>query len=155
MTADEVIDGFLADREIEFERVDPTTWLFRLEGTAGAWFTSITVVPENDQVIVHGELPVEVAPAQRAELAEWSARANRGLPVGNFEVDLESGGVWCKTSIDVEDAELTDALLHNLVATNHALVDRYGPGLHAWLSGELPGPDVAVMVAEGYDPDEG
>lgn len=148
-----VVEAFLAGRDIEFDRPDPQTWLFRLEGSAGAWFTSIVVVEENDQVIVHGELPVDVAPTQRADLAEWAARANRGLPVGNFEVDLDDGGVWCKTSIDVEDTELSDELLNNLVATNHALIDRYGPPLHAWLEGDLDGPDVAVMVAEGVDPD--
>ena len=152
-TYDEVVDAFLAAREIEFSRPDDHTWLFRLAGDRDlAWFVSIVVIEEHDHVIVHGELPVDVPPPLRADLATWAARANRGLPIGNFEVDLDNGGVWCKTSIDVEGDELSDALLHNLVAANHALIDRYAAPLAAWVAGDAPGPEEAVMVAEGFDP---
>lgn len=150
---DAVIDAFLAEREMDVARPDAETWLFRLGGDHDlTWYVSIVVVPELDQVIVHGELPVDVPPPLRADLATWAARANRGLPIGNFEVDLDNGGVWCKTSIDVEGDELSDALLHNLVAANHALIDRYAAPLAAWVAGDAPGPEEAVMVAEGFDP---
>ena len=147
-----VVDAFLAAREIEAHRSDEQTWLFKLAGEDLSWLTSIVVLAENDQVLVHGELPVEVPPPLRADLATWAARANRGLPIGNFEVDVDDGGVWCKTSLDVEGDELTDALLHNLVAANHALIDRYGAPFVAWINGEAPGPEEAVLVAEGFEP---
>jgi Putative bacterial sensory transduction regulator len=73
---------------------------------------------------------------KRPELAEWAARANRGLPMVNFEVDLDQGGVWFTTSIDVED-ELWNALLENLIAANFITTDRYLGTLRRWLDGEM------------------
>lgn len=150
----DTIGAYLTTRDIAFERVDEETYLFRLAGDGDtSWFTSISAVVELDQVIVLGELPVAVPPPCRRELGVWSARANRGLPVGNFEVDLDNGGVWAKTSIDVEDDALSDALLENLVGTNHALVGRFLPSLAAWLAGDIVGPDEAAMAAQGFDAD--
>lgn len=149
-----VVSAFLERRGIPYQRPDAETFLFRLEGSESTWFTSVSVVPVNAQVIVYGELPVDVDPPHRPDLATWAARANRGLPVGGFEVDLDDGGVWAKTSLDVEGDDLSDALVENLVGTNHALVERYLPGLQRWLTGELAGPEEAVMLARGFGPDD-
>jgi hypothetical protein len=149
---DEVVEAFLAARDIEAEREDERTWIFRLAGEERSWLVSIVVIAQNDQVVVHGEVPVDVPPPRRADLATWAARANRGLPIGNFEVDVDTGGVWCKSSIDVEGDELSDALLDNLLAAVHALLERYAGPLIDWVEGRAPGPEEAVLVAEGFDP---
>jgi hypothetical protein len=151
-TYDEVVESFLTARGLEAEREDERTWLFRLAGEELSWLVSIVVLAQNDQIVVHGEVPVDVPPPLRSDLATWAARANRGLPIGNFEVDVDTGGVWCKSSIDVEGDELSDALLDNLVAAVDALLDRYAGPLVEWIEGRAPGPDEAVLVAEGFDP---
>lgn len=143
----DVVTDFLSARGIEFDRVDDETYLFRLRGSDAEWFVSLSVVAEHEQVIVYAELPVDVDGAHRPGLAVWAARANRGLPIGNFEVDLDDGGVWAKTSLDVEGDELTDALLQNVVGSNHALVDRHLGGLRRWLAGGLDSPEAAVDAA--------
>lgn len=152
MTAADTIDAFLDSRGVMASRPDPETWVFQLSGNTAKWFVQITLVEEFDQVLVYAELPVTVPPPQREALATWAARANRGLPVGNFEVDVDEGGVWCKTSVDVEGTELSEALLHNMVATNNALTDRYLGPLQRWIQGDLDGPEEAVMAAEGFEP---
>lgn len=127
---------------------DDGSVMYRLEGDELAWSTRITVVPETQRAVVMAELPVVAPPDKRVELAVWAARANDGLAVGSFDVDLDDGSVWCRTGIDVEDDRLSPALLNNLLMTNAVLVNRYGAGLLAWLDGDLPSAEAALEHAE-------
>lgn len=146
-----LIDDYFHSREMAFHRPDPTTWLVKVAGSGDhSWYLQVTTVEEHDQLLVYSDMPVEVPPPRRPGLAVWAARANRGLPVGNFEVDLDTGDVWCKTSLDHEGDELSDALLDNLLFTNFSLVDRYLDPLLRWVAGEIDGPERAVMVAEDF-----
>ena len=62
-------------------------------------------------------------------VAEFITRANYGLKVGNFEMDMDDGEARFKTSIDVEKSELTRMLVSNLVYINVWTMDRYLPGI--------------------------
>lgn len=146
------IDEFLLERGLAYLRADPVTWVFESEGDSGVWNTQITVVPEYFQVIVFADMRLVVPREKRLDLAEWAARANRGLPVGNFEVDLDEGAVWFKTSIDVEGDELTPALFENLLAANFITTDTYLGPLKRWLNDEISNVE-AVAAAEGMNID--
>jgi hypothetical protein len=147
------IDDFLLERGLAYLRADPVTWVFESEGDSGVWNTQITVVPEYFQVLVYADMRLSVPREQRLDLAEWAARANRGLPVGNFEVDLDEGAVWFKTSIDVEGDALSFALFENLLAANFVTTDTYLGPLKRWLDGEISNVE-AVAAAEGMSVDD-
>lgn len=66
---------------------------------------------------------------RRAAMAEFITRANYGLIIGNFELDLSDGEVRFKTSIDVEGDELTPALIKQMVYANVLTFDKYLPGV--------------------------
>jgi hypothetical protein len=76
----------------------------------------------------------EVLPA----LGEFLTRANYGLPLGNFELDMNDGELNFKNSVDVNGAELTSAMVKTLISFSLECVNHYLPGLHAVLDGTAP-----------------
>ena len=63
-------------------------------------------------------------------MAEFVTRANRGMRIGNFELDFDDGEIRYKTSMDVEGGDLTDKMIDNLLRANLTTTDRYFTGLY-------------------------
>ncbi len=114
---------------------------------AGAqWVAYLTTLEEAHQLIVHSMVPDTVPEHRRPAVALFLTRANYGLPIGNFEMDLDSGEVRYKTSVDVEGDELSDALIDHLLMANVVTTGRYLDGLRAVIGGAAP--DLAAKEAE-------
>ncbi len=79
--------------------------------------------------------PVKAPENKRPILGDFLTRANYGLFIGNFEMDYNDGETRYKTSIDVEDDELSPALIKRLVYNNLAVMDKYLPGIMAVIYG--------------------
>lgn len=141
----EVIATYLADREVASEVLPDGARAFRVSGTNGAWSTCITPLESAEQVLVHSLIPGTVPAGQRTEMALLLTRASMGLVLGNFELDLDTGAVRGKTSIDVEGAALTDALLDHLVVANAVITDQYLPAIEAVIDGASAGEALAVI----------
>ena len=109
--------------------VNDATYSAPAEGQHGEWVLYATVRDEQDQLLVHSVLPIDVPEEQRATLALHLTQVNVGLVIGNFELDLTDGELRYKTSIDVEGGELTDTMLDNLISANVAAVDEHLPGI--------------------------
>jgi hypothetical protein len=90
---------------------------------------------------VEGKVP----DARRRDVMEFLTRANYGLLLGNFEIDLNDGEVRFKCSIDVEGAEITHTQYQNLLYVSVSTVDRYFPGLQRVIQGSA---DPAAAIAE-------
>ena len=82
-----------------------------------------------EQLIFYTIAPIKVPEEVRPALAEFITRANYGMRIGNFELDYSDGEVRYKTSLDVENAELTEALVKNLVYAAVLTMDRYITGM--------------------------
>jgi hypothetical protein len=104
-------------------------FLLAISGDHAHYVCHLRVDEERCFVLFYTLCPLVVPEAARPRMAEFVARANYGLPIGNFELDLRDGEVRFKTSIDVEDAQLTEALLRPLVYANTHTMDRYMPGI--------------------------
>jgi len=98
---------------------------------------------------VEGKVPEP----RRREVMEYLTRANYGLLLGNFELDLGDGEVRFKSSLDVEEGELTYRQYQNLLFVSLATMDRYYPGLQRVVQGSA---DAAAAIAESerWDPEE-
>ena len=85
---------------------------------------------------------------------EYLTRANWGMTLATFEMDLIDGEVNCRTSVPAVGV-LPTAIEH-LVIGNFTVTDRYLPGLMAVIYGKAS-PRKAVMEAEGgpSEPEEG
>ena len=98
-----------------------------------------------------------VAEAQRLAMSEFLHRANYGLVLGNFELDLGDGEVRFKVGIDVEGVRLDlprsnpvgPALIKQGFYAVVSLFDKYLPGLRAVSGGADP--HAAIRVIEGPD----
>ncbi len=108
------------------------------EGTGWVWPVRIHVFEEDVRAVFVSAFPSVVPDDLRLAVAEFCNRANFGLAIGNFELDVDGGEVRFRTSIDAEGAMATPELVRNAVVANVLTMDRYVPGLLAVLEGTSP-----------------
>jgi hypothetical protein len=135
-------DGWAVTQQLEHDIL----WL-GFEGNNGQWKCCAQAREDEQQMVFFSICPRRVESAQRAAMAEFITRANYGIVIGNFELDYSDGEVRFKTSIDVEDARLTPALIHHLVYANLLMTDRYLPGITAIIEGQSA--QSALELVEG------
>jgi hypothetical protein len=132
----------------------------RFQGENGAWALVTRIHPERQQLAVYSVWEEHVPEAHRANVAEFLHRANYGLVLGNFEIDLSDGEVRFKVGLDVEGVHLDrprsspagPALVKQAFYAAVSLFDKYLPGLRAVAGGADA--HAAVRVIEGPDPVE-
>lgn len=99
------------------------------KGDDGEWRCYAQADEGREIFLFYSVAPVQVPEARRVAVMEFITRANYGLLIGNFEMDLNDGEVRFKTSIDVEGSPLTTALAKRVVYANVLVMDRYLGGL--------------------------
>jgi hypothetical protein len=124
------------------------------EGKNGQFTCFAQERQDQQQFVFYSIFPVRVPENKMAEIAEFINRANYGMIIGNFEIDYADGEIRYKTSVDVEDVELTDPLLRHLIYANVLTIDKYFPGLMRVLYADVTAED-AIYEVEGEQPDGG
>ncbi len=82
-----------------------------------------------DLILVFAQLPVFGPIYRRPALCEAIARANYGLYLGNFEMDLGDGELRFKSSLPINDCDPSDSQLRRLLANSIGVVSHYGPAI--------------------------
>ncbi len=77
-----------------------------------------------------------VPPERIEEVALFLCRANYGLPLGNFEIDLNDGEFNFKNSVDVNQGALTAGMVQTLIVFSLECYARYLPGIQAVIDGQ-------------------
>ncbi len=118
----------------------------------GRFDVFIDVRPEPAQVLIFTVLPTLIPEAQRMRVAEFIARANYGLIIGNFELDFKDGELRYKATYFYDDTFPNSSVLFlkNLFVTMH-MMDRYLPGIMAVVYANVL-PQVAVAQIENNIP---
>jgi hypothetical protein len=132
--------------DVSLQADNPIIWM-SFQGANDEWKCCLQIREEEQQILYYSICPRRVDPKDRANMAEFITRANYGMVIGNFEMDYSDGEVRFKTSVDVEDANLTRALLHHIVHANLLMTDKYLPGITAIVEGQ--GPRAAIEMVEG------
>jgi hypothetical protein len=70
--------------------------------------------------------------------------------IGNFEMDYSDGEIRYKTSVDIEDVDLSEPLLRHMIYANVLTMDKYFPGLMRVLYGGIS-PVVAIEEVEAAE----
>lgn len=105
------------------------------------------VRPESSQILVYSRPSFHVAEEHRSNMAELLTRANYGLLIGNFEMDMDDGELRYKTSMVVADNDLQDVVIgRQLVEPNVTTMDRYLPAMLAMLYGGYSPIDALARV---------
>lgn len=96
------------------------------QGDAGAWTCYFIAREVERQAIVYSQLDGEVPAEWREEVMRYITRANFGMAIGNFEIDLDDGTFRFRTSIDLDEGQpLSPAQLRLAVEANLYTMDRH------------------------------
>ncbi|MEM1227014.1 MAG: YbjN domain-containing protein [Planctomycetota bacterium] len=134
--------AYLERGSVKYDQ-DDERGLFRLvfEGKHGDIRVLIAVEDALIQVFTH---PANKIPeGHRQQIAEAITRANYGLKMGKFEMDMEDGEVRYHTAIPIGQELPDDAILDHVLYVGGAMVDRYLP---AFLSIIYGNEDVKLAI---------
>lgn len=110
------------------------------------WRCLALIGREPHQVIFYSIFPLATPETTRPKMAEFVARVNYGLPIGNFEFDFDSGELRYKTSIYVDDEPLRPTLLKPMVYTNVAMMGHYFNSLMTVIHGSESAAEIAALM---------
>lgn len=116
-------------------------------GKNGRWTCYAQAIEHMDAFAFYSVLSVNAPADRRQEVAEFITRANYGIVLGNFEMDLRDGEVRYRTSIGAGGTSLTAAMLGPAVYANVVTMDRYLPGLMQVIYGGAAA-EHAVLLCE-------
>jgi hypothetical protein len=119
-----------------------------VKGTNGEYECVAKAREEQEQVLFYAYFPLHIPEEKRRDVAEFVARANYGLILGNLELDMRDREVRFKTSLDVEGMPVAGKPLKNLIYSNLLTMDRYLPGLMALLYGNVTAEQAVSQVEE-------
>lgn len=96
-------------------------------GDDGQWrvFIQITDDDETRRVVIHAHHPVRIPECNRLKVAELLTRINYDLVIGNFELNLDDGAVLLKTTLDLADGQLTQAMFERMYEINDLVMNQY------------------------------
>ena len=112
-----------------------TTLTMRVTMPAGTWDVFVDVRETESQLTIYSVAPFNVPKEKLADMAEFQARINYGLIIGNFEMDWDDGEIRFKTSLDFKNDRLSDTLLGQLFNANLRNMNLFFPGLEAVIDG--------------------
>jgi hypothetical protein len=145
----DTLTQFFKDDDWTFSPVEDAAILrMGFDGKNGSWTCYAQAREEIQQFVFYSVCPLKVPQSKEAGMMEFLTRANYGLIIGNFELSLGDGEIRYKTSIDIEDAELTMPLIKPVVYANVLTMDRYLPGILAVISGSATPNEAIAQIEE-------
>lgn len=126
----------------------PDKYVYRtvFRGTNGTFVCYAQIRTDAEQFVFYVLAPVKVPESHHTLVSEYLTRANYGMYIGNFEMDLSDGEVRYKSSFDFEDVELSDELIRNALWPAVRMMDKYLPGMFKCMySGVSPADAIAEI----------
>ena len=119
-------------------------------GQVGTYRIIAAVEADGSLFQVIGAAPIRIPEGARPAIAETIARANYGLKIGKFEMDVDDGELRFQASQILTDDVLDDEVIGRLMGLTMAMLDTYLPAVLSVIYGnELP--KDAIRCAEaGY-----
>lgn len=141
------VRSYLAGERVPVAVDSPDRLSFPVDAIPLAWRVHVWVRAAEQQVLVHSVFP-SLVPADRLDaVSRFVQRANFGLIMGNFELDLDDGEVRYKTSVEVGDLHPGQMLLRPLFVANIGTCHRYFPGLAAVIDGASADAQIELIEA--------
>ena len=103
---------------------------------------------ESETLLIYAMSPVRVPEPQRVAIAQFTARANYGLNIGNFELHVDDGRLRFKSSLDFEGVDLSPELIRNAIYPAVRTMNSYLPGVLKVIYGGVT-PAEAIAEIEG------
>lgn len=103
---------------------------------------------ELEQLLCYATVADRVPESLRPVMAEFIARANYGLRLGNFELDYADGEVRFRNGLNFNGVTLNAALIRNVLYPTVETFDHYLPGVMAVIFEGKSAVD-AIAIVEG------
>lgn len=142
----DVVKEYFETENWRFEELEAGGLRTGFQGDNGRWTVYAFSNEEHELTMIYAVCPVTCPENKRLIMAEFVTRANYGMRIGNFELDLSDGEVRYKVSLDTEGDELTSALVRNAVLWACRTLDRYLPGILAVISGAATAVGAVEMI---------
>ncbi len=118
---------------------DSLGYSMTVKGENGQWACVAQAEEDSRIFLFYSVSPIDIEPAKRAAMAEFTALANFNTLVGNFELGLDTGDLRYKTSLSVKEIPdaalqangLLTTLIKQLIHINVFMMDQYLPGILA------------------------
>ena len=139
----------LDDREIRYQSdIDNQSICAYFNGSVGTYQIVVWVGADDELLQVFGHSPMVVPVGSRPAIAETVIRANWGLKVGKFCLNLDEGQLCFQAAQILSDDSLTDEVLQRLIGTTMAMLDHYLPAVLSVIYGnEVPKDAVRCVEA--------
>lgn len=112
-----------------------------------------TVDEDSDLFQVFAYCPVGTPPGAIVAVCEAVARANFGLRVGKFEMDLDRGEIRFQASqILAAETEVTQLIINRMISTAVSMVDMYFPAFMSVIYANETPADAIRQVEIGHRP---
>ncbi len=141
MTLADSVMAFFAEDGWDAAVQDGGALLTRVRGEHLAFHTVVVPDEARFRITAYALAPSPVPVAHRLKVLDFATRANAGIGVGNFEVDVSSGELRFKVGLDLHDVDPQPALFRNAIYRAVFALDGTWPG-------------IAAIVDEGASVDE-
>jgi hypothetical protein len=144
----DVVLRFFQEDQWNFQkRIDKPVVRAGFRGEHGTWVCFARVDEDNRRFLFYSTMGLNIPAQYRAAVAEYLTRVNFDLPIGNFEMNMDSGEVRFKTSVEVPEGALDVSVVRALAYANVRTMDRYFSGVLAVVHGGLS-PEAALARVE-------
>ncbi len=130
--------NFFTRENWQFTQVEEDSVLYMdFPGKNGIFTCYAKARETQQQLIFYSHCPIIVPESKLLSIAEFITRANYNMVIGNFELDFNEGEIRYKTSIDIEDMQLSYNCIKNLIYTNVNIIDKYLPGIISLINDDV------------------
>ncbi len=144
----DIVEEYLVEIGWKFEKDEDSDIIKTGVNAKNAAFRLIIYsIEDKDLLTVYVAQDNNIPASKRMLVAEFIARANYGLNLGNFDLDMDDGELGYKVSADLEGGQLSTDMVGNMVGAGVSTMDQYYPGLMAVLFSNAK-PEEAIMQIE-------
>lgn len=126
----DVVIRFLEDEAWHYQVIEPGALVRTgVRGERGTWICNLRVDEERRHVICHTLMDLNIPPENRAAVLEYLSRANFSLPLGGFDMNIDTGEIRFKNGLESPDGSLPVSVVRAMVLTALRATERYFPGV--------------------------
>lgn len=116
------------------------------QGTSGVWACLIGIDEAQRMVLIYSQCPFQCPAEFRAEMSAFLHMANSGFARGAFELDLSTGAMRFRVSIDARFHPLSTESVLEAVGYNVGLFDHGLRGILAVAQGQCSAAEALALV---------
>jgi hypothetical protein len=138
----------LDERDIHYSTGEDQSIGTKIRGDAASYFTAARV--EHDLFQVACFSPLRIPEGSRRDIAEAIVRANYGLRVGKFELDLDDGELFFQVSQILDGDVVGAAVIDRMIGTAVNMIDTYLPAFMSVVYGNEEAGEAVRWVEAGF-----